>query len=231
MTSTMTQTQETARPTRGGERFWLRMGALAGLVFLVAYSIGTGLLAGPISQDDSLQTAAQTFNDKADSFDVGAALLIVSIPLLLAFVIALRRTLSPDRSEAGLAGVMVPLTAAAGALVLAGAAVMGGAAFLAEYARVSGSTAALAHSVAEQSVAYANVFFGGVALVTAFVSLRDRVLPRWFGWLAAVLAVAMMIGAVALPLIRPAALLANLSVGVFFLVASLLVMARAGKVL
>jgi hypothetical protein len=106
------------------------MGALAGLVFLVAYSIGTGLLAGPISQHDSLQAAAQTFHHKADSV----------------------------------------------------------------------------------------------------VFLRDRVVPRWFVRLAAVLAVAMIGGAVALPLFRQPALLANLSVGIFFLVASLLVLARAGKV-
>ncbi len=94
---------------------------------------------------------------------------------------------------------------------------MGGTAFLAESRPVDGVTAAFAHSAAEACLFYALVLFGGVALTAAAGTRRHAAFPQWFGIVAAVLGLAIIVGAAGSPLVRPLALLAGVSTDPFFL--------------
>jgi uncharacterized protein DUF4386 len=206
------------------DRSWGKLAGICGFVFTVLYYVGTVLLVGPITQDDSLGTAKRTFNEQADNFDVGAFLLLLSIPFLLFFAQSLRWNLARAEGPAGTTSSLVLVGAAAGAAItLAGAAVTGGTSFLAEAASVDGRTAAFAHSAAEACIFYGMVFFGVVALTTALITLRHAALPRWFGWVAVALGVAMVVGSAGSPLIRPLALLAGIPTYLFFLIASFVV--------
>lgn len=204
-------------PSRGVQR----AGALAGLVFILLYFAATAMLLGPISQTDSLATAAHTFRDQADNIDVAATLVLLSIPFLLCFAVVLRAKLTQAEGGAGhISAIAASSAVAGGTLLLAGAALMGGTAFLAESSQVDGATVAFAHSVAEACVFYADVFFGSAALAVSVISLRHRALPKWFGWLAAVLGTFMVAGSAASPLLRDLAFLAGVSMNVFFLATS-----------
>jgi hypothetical protein len=206
------------------DRSWGKLVGVCGFVFTISYYVGTVLLVGPITQDDSLETARKTFNEQANNFDVGAFLLVLSIPFLLFFAQSLRSDLARAEGAAGTTSSLVLVGAAAGAATtLAGAAVMGGTSFLAEVSTVDGRTAAFSHSAAEACIFYGMVFFGVVALTTALITLRHAALPRWFGWVALVLGVAMVVGSAGSPLIRSLALLAGLPTYLFFLIASFVV--------
>jgi Domain of unknown function (DUF4386) len=202
------------------ERSARRVGASAGVVFTLLYSVGSGLLVGPINQSDSLATAARKFNEQAHSYNVAATLLIVGVPFSLLFAASLRAVLG--RAEGGerqLSSLTLAGAAASGAVLLAGAALMGGTAYLAHYRSVDGATAAFAHSACEACV----VFLGVAALVTGWIAIRHAVFPRWFGWLAAVLGTAMIVGSAGFPLIRPLALLANIATVLFILSTSVVI--------
>lgn len=212
-------------------RSWAKLAGGCGFVFTVLYYVGTVLLVGPITQDDSLEKARKTFDEQSDNFDVGASLLLLSIPFLLFFAQSLRSILA-QAEGAGSTSTLVLVGAAAGAATtLAGAAVMGGTSFLAEAATVDGRTAALSHSAAEACIFYGMVFFGVVALTTAMITLRHQALPRWFGWVAVALGIAMVVGSAGSPLIRSLALLAGLPTYFFFLIASVVVWRISGGAL
>jgi Domain of unknown function (DUF4386) len=213
-------------------RSWAKLAGGCGLVFTVLYYVGTVLLVGPITQDDSLEKAGKTFNEQADNFDVGASLLLLSIPFLLFFAQSLRSILARAEGAAGTTSTLVLVGAAAGAATtLAGAAIMGGTSFLAEAATVDGRTAAFSHSAAEACIFYGMVFFGVVALTTAMITLRHQALPRWFGWVTLVLGIAMVVGSAGSPLIRSLGLLAGLPTFFFFLIASVVVWRISGAAL
>jgi hypothetical protein len=206
------------------DRSWGKLAGVCGFVFTIFYYVGTALLVGPITQDDSLETARKTFNEQADNFDIGAFLLLLSIPFLLFFAQSLRSTLARAEGAGGTMSSLVLVGAAAGAATtLACAAIMGGTSFLAEAATVDGRTAAFSHSAAEACIFYGMVFFGVVALTTALITFRHAAFPRWFGWAAVVLGVAMVVGSAGSPLIRSLALLAGLPTYLFFLIASFVV--------
>lgn len=210
-------------------RFLPKAGALAGLVFFLLYFVATAMLLGPISQTDSQATVAKTFNDQADNIDVAASLVVLSIPFLLCFVVTLRATLMRAEGGAGHISALAGASATGGAaLLIAGAALMGGTSFLAEYAPADAAIAAFSHSAAEACIFYSLVFFGVVALATAVITIRHGALPKWFGWLAAVLGLAMVLGSAGSPLVRSLAFLAAMSMNVFFLVGSFVVFSRAG---
>ncbi len=211
-------------------RSWAKVAGGCGFVFTVLYYAGTVLLVGPITQDDSLEKARTTFNEQAGNFDTGASLLLLSIPFLLFFAQYLRSILARAEGAAGTTSTLVLVGAAAGAATtLAGAAVMGGTSFLAEAATVDGRTAAFSHSAAEACIFYGMVFFGVVALATAMITLRHQGLPRWFGRVAVVLGIAMVVGSAGSPLIRSLALLAGLPTYLFFLIASVVVWRTSGS--
>jgi hypothetical protein len=211
------------------DRSWGKLAGVCGFVFTVLYYVGTVLLVGPITQDDSLETARKTFNEQANNFDVGASLLLLSIPFLLFFAQSLRSNLARAEGAAGTTSSLVLIGAAAGAATtLAGAAIMGGTSFLAEVATVDGQTAAFSHSAAEACIFYGMVFFGVVALTTALITLRHAALPGWFGWVALVLGGAMVLGSAGSPLVRSLALLAGIPTYLFFLIASFVVWGFGG---
>jgi hypothetical protein len=214
------------------DRSSAKLASLSGMVFTVSYFVGNALLVGSITQSDSLGTAEKTFNEQADNFDLGAFLLLLGIPFLLFFAQTLRSTLARAEGAAGTTSSLALVATAAGAATtLTGAALMGGTSFLAEAATVDGRTAAFAHSAAEACIFYAMVFFGVLALTTALITLRHEVFPRWFGWLAAVLGVGMVVGGAASPLIRSLALVAGLSTYLFFLIGSFVVWKFSGDFL
>lgn len=94
-----------------------RTGGVAGLAFFLLYFVSSGMLLGPISQTDSVQKVQTTFADQADTIDVACALLVLSIPLLLVFALALQAALPP--TTVGFASLVLPAAAAAAALTLA----------------------------------------------------------------------------------------------------------------
>ena len=201
-----------------------RLAGASGAIFAVLYFLGSGFIAGPLNQTDSLDKAQRTFNEQADNFDLGSSLLLLSIPFLIFFAHALRSRLARAEGAAGTTASLALVGAAGGgALTLAGAALTGGASFLAENATVDGRTAAFAHSAAEACIFYGIVFFGVMALATAWVTFRFEALPKWFGWLAAVLGFGMIAGSAGSPLIRPLALLAGVSAYLFFLIGAFVV--------
>ncbi len=208
-----------------------RMGAMSGVVFILLYFFATALLLGPISQSDSLKTAGKTFNEQADNIDVGAALIVLSIPFLMCFAATLYTQLAGAEGGGGrISALTLAGATGGGALLLAGAAMMGGISFLAESATVSGATAAASHSVGEALIFYSLTFFGIVALAGSSITMRRGVFPRWFGWLAAALGFGMILGSAASPVVRPLAFVAGMSMVLFFLVASFVVWRRVGKI-
>jgi len=206
------------------ERSTRRVGASAGVVFTLLYSVGSGLLVGPINQSDSLATAARKFNEQTHSYNVAATLLIIGVPFSLLFAASLRAVLG--RAEGGerqLSSLTLAGAAASGAVLLAGTALMGGTAYLAHYTPVDGATAAFAHSACEACVYYSVVFLGVAALVTGWITIHHAAFPRWFGWLVAVLGMAMIVGSAGFPQIRPLALLANIATVLFILSTSVVI--------
>ena len=206
------------------ERSTRRVGASAGVVFTLLFAVGSGLLVGPINQSDSLATAARKFNEQTHSYNVAATLLIIGVPFSLLFAASLRGVLG--RAEGGerqLSWLTLVGAAASGAVLLAGAALMGGTAYLAHYTPVDGATAAFAHSACEACVYYSVVFLGVAALVTGWITIHHAAFPHWFGWLAAILGTAMIVGSAGFPQIRPLALLANVATVLFILSTSVVI--------
>ena len=70
---------------------------------------------------------------------------------------------------------------------------------------------------------YSVVFLGVAALVTGWISIQHAAFPHWFGWLAAVLGTAMIVGSAGFPQIRPLALLANIATVLFILSTSVVI--------
>jgi ABC-type branched-subunit amino acid transport system permease subunit len=66
-------------------------------------------------------------------------------------------------------------------------------------------------------VYYSVVFLGVAALATGWITIHHAAFPHWFGWLAAVLGTAMIVGSAGFPQIRPLALLANIATVLFIL--------------
>lgn len=214
------------------DRSTSRLAGVAGAIFTILYFVSNALIAGAFGQTASLEKAQQTFNEQADNFDVAASLLLLGIPFLLFFALTLRSTLTRAEGAAGTTASLALVGAAAGAAVsLVGAALMGGTSFLAETATVDGQTAAFVHSAAEACIFYAMVFFGVLALTTASITIRYQAFPKWFGWVATVLGLGMVIGSAGSPLIRSLALLAGLSTYLFFLIGSFVVWKFGGDVL
>lgn len=201
----------------GAQQVSRRIKGAAGLTFLALYFVSAAILAGAYGQTDSLEEVQRVFAEQADTIDIACALLLLSTPLLLVFVTALRDTAS-TASDRGVAALVLPSAVAAAVLILVGAALMGGTSFLAETAAVDGRTAAFAHSAAEASLFYAIVFFGTLALSVA-ASSAGR-LPAWYRITATVLGTGMLIGSAASPIVREMAFLAGMFSYMFFLVTS-----------
>ena len=207
------------------------LGAACGAVFIVLYFYSTATLLGPINQTDSLARAGKTFNDQADTFDVACALLVLSVPFLMLFVVTLYSVLVRSEGVGGpYSSLSLAAAAAGGAGLLAGSAVTGGVSFLAESATVGGSTAATAHSVSEALIFYSLTFFGVLALAVSLVTLRHGAFAPWFGRLAGVLGVLMIVGSAGSPIIRELAFVAGMAVLLFFVVGSVALARDPGEV-
>jgi hypothetical protein len=201
-----------------------RLGPASGVIFIVLYFVSTAILVGSITQSDSLSKVRRIFNDQADSLDVGSALLALSIPFLLYFAVTLYSVLAAaEGGDRRWTVLSIVGATGGGAGLLASGAVSGGVSFLAESATVDGATAATAHSISEALIFYSLTFFGVMALATSRVALGHGALPRWFGWLAAVLGICMIVGSAGSPIVRPLALLANLAMWLYFLTGSIAV--------
>lgn len=200
-----------------------RVGGLLGLTAFAVYFPGLVILMGSTTQTDSPEKVQQIFADQGDTIDLGCALLILAVPLLLAVAVALRDAVAP-RGGGGSAGLVLPGVAAFGALMLSGVAMMGGMSFLAEGAAVDGGIAGFAHSAAEACFFYSLAVLGTVGLAVASCSAGR--FPAWYRIVAALTGLGMIIGGAGSPLLRDLALLAGLSSYVFILSTSAALLRR-----
>jgi hypothetical protein len=211
------------------DRVGVRLGALAGIPFIVLAFVSNAMLVGSLTQSDSAARVVKVFADEVDQYELAMTMSAVSAAFLLFFAGSLREVLARSEGrEARLAGVAQGAAIGGVALVGAGMSAIGGAAWLAEYSQPSAPVAAFAHAAAESTFFYSLVFFGVVALATGIATLRHGALPGWFGWLASVLGIAMIVGGAGAPMLHSLGFLGGVCFPVFFLIAPILVWRRAG---
>ena len=207
------------------DRSWLRLGAACGMLYVVLELAGFGIgAAGGAYQDDIAKMVAKP---PAPVAWVGLYLELLALLCFIVFAARLWATLRRAESDpawlsatalgAGLIFVSMTLVAFAA-----------GAAATYRYGQgIDAQTARALHDMARAafilSQAVSSVFIG----TTAVVALRRQALPRWLGWGAAVLAVAVLAGVAvpdsALPMIPGFLFL-------FWIVAVSVVMMRRGEV-
>lgn len=176
-------------PTR--RRVTDRVTALCGLGSIVLFVLGTELVAPSPGSDASIATSsdvlARTLADNAEAAETGATCLLAGVLLLIVFV---------GRLHGLLAALAPPGSWMPGAALIAGAAVVA--------AQLVGVTLALAASspdgyVADVAVAKTILLLGwngafllapGLAaliVVGTVAAFTTGLLPRWTGWLGALL--------------------------------------------
>jgi hypothetical protein len=210
------------------DRVGVRLGALAGIPFIILAFVANAMLVGSLTQSDTAERVVKVFADEVDQYELAMTMSAVSAVFLLFFAGSLRTVLArSEGNEARLAGVAQGAAIAGVVLVGAGMSAIGGAAWLAEYSAPSAPVAAFAHAAAESTLFYSFVFFGVVALATGIVALRHDALPGWFGWLALALGMGMIVGGAGAPMIHSLGLLGGICFPVFFLITPILVWRRA----
>jgi hypothetical protein len=167
-----------------------RWAPLSGLVFLVLAVGGNALQGATPALHGDAAAVADFYDEKATAIAVGMMLSLISVFFLAWFLAALRHRLAATEGPAGFA---VPLVGGAGmatgALLAGGFALNSAGALRAREAGISPEAAAVFYDGGLALVGMAASLTSAVLLsATALVVLRHGVLPRWFGWLSAVLA-------------------------------------------
>jgi hypothetical protein len=164
---------------------------LSGLVFVVLAVAGNALQGATPALHGNGDGVADFYNDKATAIAVGMMLSLISVFFLAWFLAALSRHL---RLSEGADGWISPLAGAGGVatltLLAAGFALNSAGALR---ARESGITPDVAAVFYDSSLALtglaASVAMAVLLAATAVITLQFDALPRWFGWVSAVLAV------------------------------------------
>jgi hypothetical protein len=172
-----------------------RLGGLAGILFIVC------VLAAP---DPSLREGAspdqirQFYLDNQQALGLMLTLVGIGYVLFLIFSTALQSTARDPESRSDWAATLMLVSAA----LIAGFYVLGAALRLTPAAGVAaGASAALLEPMARVAETANNGFIematywrGAMLASAAFIILRTRLVPKWIGWMAAVLAVTSFAG-------------------------------------
>ena len=171
-------------------RDWHDRAPLSGLAFAVLAIVGNALQGSTPALHGDADAVADFYNDKATAIAIGMMLSLISIFFLAWFVAALRRHL---RLSEGADGWITPLAAGGGVatltLLAAGFALNSAGALRARESGIAPDVAAVFYdsSLAMTGLA-ASVAMAVLLAATAVITLQFGALPRWFGWVSAVLA-------------------------------------------
>jgi len=169
---------------------WRGRAPLSGLVFVVLAIVGNALQGSTPALHGDADAVADFYNDKATAIAIGMMLSLISVFFLAWFVAALRRHL---RLSEGPEGWISPLAGGAGVatltLLAAGFALNSAGALRARESGIAPDVAAVFYdsSLALTGLA-ASVAMAVLLAATAVITLQFDALPRWFGWVSAVLA-------------------------------------------
>lgn len=170
---------------------WRGRAPLSGLAFVVLAVVGNALQGSTPALHGDADAVADFYNDKATAIAIGMMLSLISVFFLAWFVAALRRHL---RLSEGADGWISQLAAGGGVatltLLAAGFALNSAGALRARESGIAPDVAAVFYdsSLALTGLA-ASVAMAVLLSATAVITLRFGALPRWFGWVSAVLAV------------------------------------------
>jgi hypothetical protein len=178
------------------ERMLARAGALSGVLFAVCLFLGNGALVGDSSSTDPAQDLYELLSDTA-TIQMGMFFSTLGTVFALWFAVTLRAVLArSEYGEASLANLALAAIVGGTALTGIGPAIMRGVTLRIEQATSTPDVAAFAHTITAGLFFYSAVFFGVAALATAVVTLRADAMPRWYGALALVLGLAMLVGGI-----------------------------------
>lgn len=165
--------------------------SLSGLVFAVLAVAGNALQGSTPALHGDADAVADFYNDTATAIAVGMMLSLISVFFLAWFLAALGRRLRLSEgadswiSSLAWAGGVATLTLLAAGFALNSAGAL--------RARESGIAPDVAVVFYDSSLALtglaASVAMAVLLAATALITLRFGTLPRWFGWVSAVLAV------------------------------------------
>jgi len=170
---------------------WRDRAPLSGLVFVVLAVAGNALQGSTPALHGDADAVADFYNDKATAIAVGMMLSLISVFFLAWFLAALGRHL---RLSEGADSWVSPLAGAGGGatltLLAAGFALNSAGALRARESGIAPDVAVVFYdsSLALTGLA-ASVAMAVLLAATAVITLRFGALPRWFGWVSAVLAV------------------------------------------
>ena len=169
---------------------WRGRAPLSGLAFVVLAVVGNALQGSTPALHGDADAVADFYNNKATAIAIGMMLSLISVFFLAWFLAALRRHL---RLSEGADGWISPLAGGGGVatltLLAAGFALNSAGALRARENGIAPDVAAVFYdsSLALTGLA-ASVAMAVLLAATAVITLQFGGLPRWFGWVSAVLA-------------------------------------------
>jgi hypothetical protein len=173
------------------EKQWERWGALGGVVFVVLVVVSAVIGGSPPKPTDSALKIAKYFRDNQDALKIGSYLNGIGLVVFLWFLATLFGRLR--RAEGGSGRVSgIALTGAVVALTIA--TVANG---ITAYAVLHPLGSASSFQVATILFGYAGFAIAVFVAATSIVVLRTSLLPRWLGWIGAVVALLWLVGAAA----------------------------------
>jgi hypothetical protein len=163
---------------------------LSGLVFLVLAVAGNALQGSTPALHGDADAVADFYNDKATAIAFGMMLSLISVFFLAWFVAALHRHL---RLSEGADGWISPLAAGGGvatlSLLAAGFALNAAGALRARESGIAPDVAAVFYDSSLALIGLAaSVAMAILLAATAVITFQFSALPRWFGWVSAMLA-------------------------------------------
>jgi hypothetical protein len=175
------------------ERRWERLGAQAGIAFIVLVMIGIFLPGKPPDQNASGATLIKFIADHRDALRWSVGIFSVSTVCALFFFATLRARLS--EAEGG--HNELATAAVVGGVFLVLANMMGGAFWAVSFVRegnpLSASTVRWMWDANNVAGMFGNVGLAVVLGSVAAVVLSTGLLPRWVGWLSTVVAAACVV--------------------------------------
>lgn len=194
-----------------------RLAALTGVAFVVLLVVGGAIAGEPPSPDDGVDEIVDFYTENDSSVMIGSVIQALGLVALVFFGGYLRRVFQ----EAAGPNHTLPSVVQAGAAIVA----VGGAIDATINFALADSIEDVDPVAAQALVMLWNndwipIAVGGMTLILAsgLSILRHGGLPRWMGWVAIVLAVAMA---------TPAGFVAFLLIGLWIIVASIMLALRA----
>ncbi len=180
------------------EHSWLRLGAIAGILYVVLQFVGFGIVGASVGVLTDLSSSDQEIAsafERPSGSGVWAGLYIGVLAFLL-FVIFLARLSTTLRQAEGDPGWMSTAAFGSGILFVALSLISLGIIGTGRLAAGRGIDIGLARTLTHLTSGIHVMSWGVAALflaVSAGVVLRTGALPRWTGWSAVVIAVALLV--------------------------------------